>query len=104
MARAPAPMNTTNCQRSARTLRLTCNLLVACLAMAGRIDAQSTRGDPPAADPHAHHQHEVTPQADPRTPITLRAERTGGDIVLDLGPISLPANAGHDGIQQPPPL
>ncbi|HXT17224.1 MAG TPA: hypothetical protein VN706_16420 [Gemmatimonadaceae bacterium] len=35
---------------------------------------------------------------------TLRVERTSDDVVLTLGPIVLPAHAGHDGVDQPPPL
>lgn len=35
---------------------------------------------------------------------TLRVYRDAGDLILDLGPIDLPAHAMHDAIRQPPPL
>ena len=34
----------------------------------------------------------------------LRTVVNRGDLVFELGPIDLPANAGHDDIHQPPPL
>jgi hypothetical protein len=34
----------------------------------------------------------------------LRIYRDQGDLILDLGPIDLPAHAMHDAIRQPPPL
>lgn len=40
-----------------------------------------------------------------QAPVTLTARQVGSDdVVLELGPMSLPANAGHDGLRQPPPL
>lgn len=35
---------------------------------------------------------------------TLRAASENGALVLELGPVELPANAGHDQVKQPPPL
>src|SRR4051812_20107818 len=35
---------------------------------------------------------------------TLRTFEDKGDLVFELGPIRLPANAMHDDIVQPPPL
>src|SRR5579885_2649205 len=35
---------------------------------------------------------------------TLHVERTADAVSLVLGPIVLPAHAGHDGVDQPPPL
>jgi hypothetical protein len=46
---------------------------------------------------HAHHV------AAPST-ATLRSRVDKGDLVLEVGPITLPANAMHDDISQPPPL
>lgn len=34
----------------------------------------------------------------------LRVYRDAGDLILDVGPIDLPAHAMHDAIRQPPPL
>lgn len=34
----------------------------------------------------------------------LRVYRNAGDLLLDLGPVDLPAHAMHDAIRQPPPL
>lgn len=34
----------------------------------------------------------------------LRVQRTSGAVTLELGPIVLPAHAGHDDVRQPPPL
>jgi len=34
----------------------------------------------------------------------LRVYRDAGDLILDLGPIDLPAHAMHDAVRQPPPL
>ena len=35
---------------------------------------------------------------------SLRVEQTSNSVTLVLGPIALPAHAGHDGVDQPPPL
>ena len=75
------------------------HIFLAALLFATRLGAQTKPVD--ATPSEAHHHHDAS-HADPA--ITLRAERVGGDIVLDLGPMSLPANAGHDGVGQPPPL
>ena len=34
----------------------------------------------------------------------LRIYRDSGDLILDLGPVDLPAHAMHDDVRQPPPL
>ena len=48
----------------------------------------------------AMHEHEhATSSA-----AVLRAVVDNGDLVLELGPVDLPARAGHDEIKQPPPL
>ena len=80
------------------------HLLAALLAAATRLHAQA-KPDTLPADVHAHH-HDAALQADASAPsaITLRAEQMGGDVVLDLGPMSLPAHAGHHAVDQPPVL
>lgn len=46
-----------------------------------------------------HHHHGAGPST-----ATLRTFEERGDLVFELGPIRLPANAMHDDISQPPPL
>jgi hypothetical protein len=67
--------------------RQLCVVLVAILA--GRAGAQ--------ADAHHHHAPGASRAA-------LRTFEDKGDLVFELGPIRLPANAMHDDIVQPPPL
>src|SRR5689334_10802758 len=52
-----------------------------------------------AAQGDAHHHHGPGPST-----ATLRTFEDKGDLVFELGPIRLPANAMHDDIAQPPPL
>jgi hypothetical protein len=47
------------------------------------------------------HDHSMAPM--PST-ATLKTVVDRGDLVFELGPIDLPANAMHDDIRQPPPL
>jgi hypothetical protein len=97
------PMHAISFDRRARRFRSLCSLAAACVLTATNLLAQSKPRDTTVVESHAHH-HDVLQQADPHPPITLRAERAGGDIVLELGPMSLPANVGHHDIGQPPPL
>lgn len=48
----------------------------------------------------AEHQH----HGPGKSSATLRTFEEKGDLVFELGPIRLPANAMHDDITQPPPL
>jgi hypothetical protein len=52
-----------------------------------------------AAQTMEHHHHEAAAST-----ATLRTFEDKGDLVFELGPIRLPANAMHDDIVQPPPL
>src|SRR3954467_15822806 len=47
----------------------------------------------------AMHEHAAKPSA-----ATLRTLVDKGDLVFELGPVRLPANAMHDDIMQPSPL
>ena len=51
-----------------------------------------------AAQTMEHHHHAGSSTA------TLRTFEDKGDLVFELGPIRLPANAMHDDVVQPPPL
>ena len=82
-----------------RSVRLVAAAL--CCLCARAALGQTQPSNDSLSDRREHH-HDVTQQADPRRTVTLRAERSGDDIVLDLGPMSLPADA--DGMVQPPPL
>src|SRR5689334_10925175 len=101
--RAGTPMHAMSFDRRARSFRSLWSVAATCLLAATNLLAQSKPSDTTVVESHAHH-HDVLPQADPHPPITLRAEKAGGDIVLELGPMSLPANVGHHDIEQPPPL
>ena len=52
-----------------------------------------------AGQTEMHHHHDAGPSS-----ATLRTFMDKGDLVFELGPIRLPANAMHDDISQPPPL
>ena len=52
-----------------------------------------------AAQTGDHRHHGAAPST-----ATLRTFEEKGDLVFELGPIRLPANAMHDDISQPPPL
>jgi hypothetical protein len=82
--------------------RLFHRVLLAASFTATPLVAQTKPADSAAAEPH--HHHDAALQADAGPAVTLSAAHVGGDIVLDLGPMSLPAHAGHDGVGQPPPL
>ena len=59
-------------------------------------------GDHASAPPTGAIGRASRPAADRAT--TLRIYRDRDELVLDLGPIDLPAHAMHDAIRQPPPL
>lgn len=52
-----------------------------------------------AGQAQEHHHHGAG-----QSTATLRTFEDRGDLVFELGPIRLPANAMHDDISQPPPL
>src|SRR5215218_7187464 len=59
----------------------------------------STAGASATAQIGDHRHHGAAPST-----ATLRTFEDRGDLVFELGPIRLPANAMHDDISQPPPL
>ena len=59
----------------------------------------STSGVSVGAQTGDHRHHGAAPST-----ATLRTFEEKGDLVFELGPIRLPANAMHDDISQPPPL
>ena len=63
--------------------------------------AMALTGDDGVSRPPATTGAPVTPAAGTAA---LRVYRDAGDLVLDLGPIDLPAHTMHDAIRQPPPL
>lgn len=65
------------------------------------IAALAFTGGRPVAPPVP--AHVFAPPGGDRDP-SLRVYRDAGDLILDLGPVDLPAHAMHDAIRQPPPL
>jgi hypothetical protein len=53
---------------------------------------------------HQMHQMHDMHEMHESTNATLRATQTDDAVTLELGPIVLPAHAGHDAVDQPPPL